>query len=167
MDLYFQGTRLAREAGALSIVDAQGPALVEALKGRPGLVKPNRLELAATVESELKDEPAVIRAMRNICERGAARVVVTAGQEPALAFDGHRCWRIVPPTIAPVNPIGSGDAFTAGLVSWLLRGEDLGEASRWGCACGAANALTLMPGEVQGEDVEMLRPKVRLERLSV
>ncbi len=41
-NLYFDCTRLAENAGALSVVDAQGAALIEALKAKPGLVKPNR-----------------------------------------------------------------------------------------------------------------------------
>ncbi len=54
------------------------------------------------------------------------------GKGAALAFDGKIFWRIVTPRIHVVNPIGSGDAFTAGLVWRLVRGDDLGEACRWG-----------------------------------
>jgi tagatose 6-phosphate kinase len=164
-DLYFEGTRQAREAGVLAVVDALGAPLAEALKAGPGLVKPNRAELAATVGRELKDEAEVMSAMRELCRRGAQRVVVTAGKEAALAFDGQVFWRIVPPAVKVVNPIGCGDAFTAGLVSRMLRGEGLGEACRWAAAAGAANALTLMPGEVERAEVERLAGAVRVERL--
>ena len=82
VDLYFHGTHMAHEAGAITVVDAQGTALLEALRAKPGLVKPNRSELAATLGRELKDEAAVMSAMRELCERGAQRVVVTAGKEP-------------------------------------------------------------------------------------
>jgi tagatose 6-phosphate kinase len=167
VDLYSQSTRLAHQAGALSVVDAQGPALIEALKARPGVVKPNRLELAATVKRELEDEAAVMSAMRELVERGAQRVVVTAGKESTLAFDGRSFWRIQAPRINAVNPIGSGDAFAAGLLWRLLRGEDLGEACRWAAAVGAANALTPMAGEVHQEDVKRLAGQVTTERLSL
>jgi tagatose 6-phosphate kinase len=163
LDLYFHGTRQAREAGVLSVVDALGAPLAEALKAGPGLVKPNRTELAATVGRELKDEAEVVSAMRELCRRGAQRVVVTAGKKAALAFDGQVFWRIFPPAVKVVNPIGCGDAFTAGLVSRLLRGEGLGEACRWAAAAGAANALTLMPGEVERAEVERLAGAVRVE----
>jgi tagatose 6-phosphate kinase len=162
-DLYSRGTQLAHEAGALSVVDAQGAALVQALGARPGLVKPNRPELAATVGRELKDEKELMSAMRELCERGAQRVVITAGREPALAFDGRSFWKIQAPRIDALNPIGSGDAFTAGLLWRLLRGEDLGEACRWGSASGAANALTIMAGEVHLNDVERLVREVVVE----
>ena len=162
-DLYSRGTQLAHEAGAISIVDAQGAALAQALGAKPGLVKPNRPELGATVGHELKDETAVMSAMRELHERGAQRVVITAGKEPALAFDGRRFWRVHAPRIEALNPIGSGDAFTAGLLWRLLRGEDLGEACRWGSASGTANALTIMAGEVHLQDVERLVKEVKVE----
>jgi tagatose 6-phosphate kinase len=164
-DLYFHGTQLAHAAGAIPVVDAQGAALVEALRARPGLIKPNRAELAATVRRELPDEAAVTTAMRELFERGAQRVVVTAGKEPTLAFDGRSFWRIRAPRIDPVNPIGSGDAFAAGLLWRLLRGEDLGEACRWASAAGTANALTIMAGEVHLHDVERLVQEVNVEPL--
>jgi tagatose 6-phosphate kinase len=165
VNLYFTCTQWAETAGALSVVDGQGTALLEALKARPGLVKPNRSELAATVKGQLKDEAETRRAMREVCERGAQRVVVTAGQEPTLAFDGKIFWRVSSPRIEAVNPIGSGDAFTAGLVARLVRGDDLGEACRWGAAAGAANALTFLPGEVNREDVERLAPGVAVRKI--
>jgi tagatose 6-phosphate kinase len=103
--------------------------------------------------------------MRELGERGAQRVVVTADKDSTLAFDGTSFWRIIAPQIRAVNPIGSGDAFTAGLVWRLLGGEDLGEACRWGSAAGAANALTPMPGEVNREDVGRLEREVEVRRI--
>lgn len=164
-DFYFRCAQLARAAGVLSVVDAQGAPLANALRAGPGLVKPNRQELVATMGQELKDDAAVMSAMWELRERGAQRVVVTAGKQTTLAFDGRRYWRITPPTIEAKNPIGSGDAFTAGLVWRLLKGDDLGEACRWASAAGAANALTLLPGEVERADVERLAKKVKAERI--
>ncbi len=163
--LYSDCTQLAENAGVLSVVDAQGTALVEVLKAKPGLVKPNRTELAATVGRELEGEADVMKAMRELCEHGAQRVVVTAGKGPTLAFDGKNFWRIVAPLVQAVNPIGSGDAFTAGLVSRLVRGDDLGEACCWGSAAGAANTLTLMPGEVNRSDVKQLAPGIEVQKI--
>jgi tagatose 6-phosphate kinase len=162
-DFYLECTRATRSARALSVVDAQGPALIEALKGRPGLVKPNRAELAATVGHAVTNQAAVISAMRELTELGAERVVVTAGKEPTLAFDGRTVWHVQAPTVEALNPIGSGDSFAAGLVWRLLRGDDLGEACRWASAVGAADALTLMTGEVDPDEVERLAARTRVE----
>jgi tagatose 6-phosphate kinase len=165
MDLYFHCTRLAHEANAMPVVDAQGPPLIQALKAKPELVKPNRAELAATVGRQLQHQAAVTSAMRELHERGAQRVVVTAGKGPALAFDGRRFWKVLPPRIVAVNPIGSGDAFTAGLVWRLLRGDGLANACRWASAVGAAQALTTMSGEVERAAVLRLARAARVELL--
>jgi 1-phosphofructokinase family hexose kinase len=166
VDFYYQCVQRALAAGALAVVDAQGRALAEALKAGPDLVKPNLAELAATVGRELKDEREVLCALRELSGRGARRVVVTAGKAPALAFDGRSCWRILPPPIRSVNPIGSGDAFTGAMVWRLVRGDDLGEACRWASAAGAANALNPTVGEVTREEVERLAGMVQVERIS-
>jgi tagatose 6-phosphate kinase len=164
VDFYLHAVELARAAGALCLVDAQGAPLLESLKANPELVKPNRAELAAALGRALADEAAVRSAMLELHERGAQRVVVTAGKEPALAFDGQCFWRITAPPVAALNPIGSGDAFAAALAWRLLRGDDLGEACRWGRAAGAANALTLMTGEIERADVDRLVKEVSVAK---
>lgn len=165
-DFYRECVEMAAAAGVLSVVDAQGEALLRALEAKPGLVKPNRAELAATTGLKCGTETATLAAMRVLHERGARQVVVTAGSAPALAFDGTRCWRIIPPAIAALNSIGSGDAFTAGLVLRLLKGDDLGRACRWAAAAGAANALSWMPGEADPAEVHRLATEARIEVLA-
>ena len=139
--------------------------MLEAIRAKPALVKPNRRELAKTVGHDLPDDASVMRAMHELVECGAQRIVVTAGKEPTLAFDGRHFWRIASAPVLAANPIGAGDSFTAGLVWRLLRGEDLQEACRWGSALGAADALTLMPGEVNRHDAERLVRDVKAERI--
>jgi 1-phosphofructokinase family hexose kinase len=164
-DFYGRVLALARPFNVLTVVDAQGEALLAALAGRPGLVKPNRSELAATTGRKLLDDSETLAAMRELHEKGAERVVVTAGKAPTLAFDGRTAWQISGPAVRPVNPIGSGDSFTAAVVWRLLKGDDLAEACRWGSAAGAANALTLMPGEFHREDLESLAAETTVQKL--
>jgi tagatose 6-phosphate kinase len=164
-DFYRDCVRAARRAGVLSIVDAQAGPLLHALSARPSLVKPNRAELAATVRRELDDAPSVMSAMRELRELGAQRVIVTDGARPTLAYDGQTFWRVISPSIAAVNPIGSGDAFTAGAVWRLTQSDDLGDACRWGAAAGVANALTTMAGEIRREDVNRLAREITVTPL--
>ena len=165
VDFYRRCTEIGSAAGAMTVLDAQGRPLTAALSARPDLIKPNRAELGLTVGRDLRDLAAVCEAMREVRERGAARVVVTAGHDSILALDGAALWRIQPPCIQPVNPIGSGDAFTAALTWRLLRGDGLGRACQWAAAAGAANALTPMPGELDRRQVDLLLPSTGLEQI--
>jgi len=165
LDFYGQCTRLANEAGALAGVDAQGASLKSALQWKAGLVKLNRAELSATLGRPLSTEADLLDGMEELHRMGAERIIVTAGKAPTFAFDGTCVYRVQPPRVDAVNPIGSGDAFTAAAVSRLVRGHDLGDACRWGNAAGAANALQLMPGELRREDVEDLVQDVLAEQV--
>lgn len=162
-DFYARSISLAKSHNVPSIVDAKGDLLRLALQQAPTLAKPNLSELGATVGRCLKTEAEVVEAVGHV--GGAHQFVVTAGQNPAIAFDGSRFWRIHPSPVKVQNPIGSGDAFTAALALKLAEGADLGEACRWGAAAGAANALTLMPGELDPQDVQRLLDKVTVEPL--
>lgn len=165
VDFYARCVAWGRAAGRLTVVDARGAPLLAALAESPGLVKPNRAELAATVGRELPDEATTLAAARALLDRGAERVVVTAGCAPLLAVQGHLAWRITPPAVRPRNPIGSGDAFTAALVAALLRGDELGTACAWGAAAGAANAQEWLPGQVDPATVRSLVAAACVERL--
>jgi len=161
-DVYAQVVRMARTKNILSVVDASGTSLLNALKECPSLIKPNRKELERTVERPLSTDAAVFAAMAELSEGRAENVVVTDGKESVFAFAGTTRAKIIPPKIKPLNPIGSGDSFTAGLTLALLRQPDLQQACVYGAATGAANALSWMPGELERADVERLVIETRI-----
>lgn len=163
--LYRDLVELGNAAGSLTVVDAKGQPLAKALRARPGLVKPNRAELAETLCCDVRTESECLAAMKQILLAGASRILVTAGNQPVLAMDNEASWRISGPRLDIKNPIGSGDALTAGVTSRLLKGDEFGEACRWGVACGSANALSLMPGELEKSQVTEILPLVKVERL--
>lgn len=150
-DFYARLARKARAAGVPVVVDTQGVQLMGAVRERPLLVKINRKELAAATGKQ-----ALGAGVSKLERLGAERVVITHGAREAWAFDGQARWRVCPPRVQAVNPIGSGDSMLAGIVVGLLRGEDLADALRLGVACGAANALTETSGVITRNDVRHL-----------
>src|SRR3954469_12159451 len=98
-DFYLQCTKAARDVKTMVVLDAKGPPLMRALEGRPDVIKPNRSELEGTFGKSFKTERDVTIAMRNLIDRGAKWVIVTAGSASTLAFDGHDFWRINAPEI--------------------------------------------------------------------
>ncbi len=164
-DFYAHCVTAARNVGVETIVDATGQPLRLALAARPRVAKPNRAELAATVGGTLDSERAILGAMRRLMDMGASSVVVTAGPDTVLAADSRRAWRIGVPKVEAVNSIGSGDAFTAGLSIALTGGRDLGEACRVATACGAANAMTLLAGDLDPAEARRLEEQTRVEAI--
>ena len=148
-----------------AIVDTQGQVLLESLKARPLVAKPNRKELGVALGLTIDTDSSLQSAMIELVERGAKNAVITMGTEGAMAFDGREFSYIASPKVEAVNSVGSGDAFTAGLAAALVDGQNLSEACRLGAACGAANALTLIAGEVRQEDVARLLEQTTVQRV--
>jgi tagatose 6-phosphate kinase len=146
------------------ILDTRGEPLLGALSLKPKIVKPNRAELAETLGVVIENAAGLRRAITALHSRGAQNVVVTIGNEGAVASDGTSFWKIFPLPINPVSAIGSGDAFSAGLAAGLAEKEDLIDACRLATATAAANALTPGAGFVRSEDIQRLLPQVKWEK---
>ncbi|MEV0782071.1 sugar kinase [Streptomyces sp. NPDC050423] len=70
-------------------------------------------------------------------------LVVKDGGRAATAFDGDRAHTVPAPRVAVVEPVGAGDAFAAGFLAGLLRGEEPVRALRLGhLTAGAALRVT-------------------------
>ena len=160
-DFYARATRAAKKVGAAVVLDARGGPLRAALGEGPTVAKPNRAELAATVGRPVDSRSAFHEAMAMLRERGAEWVVCTRGRDGATvcgpgAEGGTAYWDVTTPAIESVNPVGSGDAFAAGLAAGLARGVAMPDACRYAAACGAANAEDLLAGQVRAARVAEL-----------
>ena len=158
----FYARVVALATNARCIIDGTGPPLLAALEKRPFLVKPNRAELAETLEAEIDDVESLRGAMRETIARGARWAVVTAGTESTLVTNGKQFWQIDVPTVRAVSPIGSGDAFSAGIAVGISRGMDMPEACRLGTSCAVANAMTPYAGHVDRAEVERQLSRIKL-----
>jgi 2-dehydro-3-deoxygluconokinase len=115
------------------------PAVVAALAGHADVVLVGADEAGRVFGT---DDPAQLRALLP----GPHLLVVKDGSRRALAID--RAGAVVArPALAVevVEPVGAGDAFAAGLLTGLVRGEDIGRCLRRG-HLGAAAVLTV-PGD--------------------
>ncbi|WP_051259202.1 1-phosphofructokinase family hexose kinase [Schaalia suimastitidis] len=118
----------AREAGAVTILDTSGPALVEA-GPYADILKPNEAELIqATGATSLPD------GVRSLHEAGASWVVLSRGTNGMELYAPCGAWRAHPGQVFDGNPTGAGDAAVAGLASVI--------AHTWQTVCGADGQTT-------------------------
>lgn len=154
--------RGARKAGLALLIDSQGAPLRAALDAKPDWVKLNSEELEITTGLPARDPTSCMAAMRALRARGAQNVLVTAGADECCLLAGESSWRIQPPTVKALNPIGSGDSVTAGLLHGLTTGRSAIASAVWGIACGSANAMSEIPALFDRADVEALLSRVRV-----
>lgn len=162
VDIYAMLARAAREAETPLLIDSQKQPLLAALPHGPLLAKLNVHELALTFGRPLNGKRDILEAAGEIRRRGAQWVLVTNGARTAFLVGAEGAYVYTPPKILAVNAVGSGDATTAGLAAALQAGEAMPQAVTMGFACGAANALTLTPADVNAETARGLRAEVRV-----
>jgi tagatose 6-phosphate kinase len=162
-DFYGECVRRAADRGVPTVLDAAGTALMNAIGTKPLLVKPNRAELEQTFGMSVATDALLRDAMASLRNAGARSVVITAGGQGAFAMDERGAFRVRAPKVEALNSIGSGDSFTAGLAVALAAGQSLRDACRLAATCGAANALTIMAGDVRPDDVRRLSADVLVE----
>jgi fructose-1-phosphate kinase PfkB-like protein len=151
--------RLAAEAGKRLYLDIKGTDLLACLPYCPVTVKPNLEELLQTrspsegtdLRSGVDEESLrkfVEAAGREYAEKFGTRLIVTRGSRPTWYWDSGKLNECPTRRIDALNPIGSGDSFTAGLASSLEDGASLAEAVAEGSRLGALNAEHIKPGSI-------------------
>jgi len=143
------------------IVDARGEPMRQALSARGSIIaKLNRAEFEQTLSQRFATDSAFENAVRQSAPIDGA-LIVTTGKTGAVAAVAGQFYRVIAPVIQALSPIGSGDAFAAGLAAAWPAGPV--EALRLACACGVANALTADSGHLRLADVQRLKSQVRIE----
>jgi 2-dehydro-3-deoxygluconokinase len=136
--------RRAKELGITTVFDANlRPRLWEGeqaarqfagLRGCLDLVLAGRDELAVLVPDL---DP--LEAARSLHAQGCLGVVVKDGANGSVVVDQDGVSQVPAlPVEDPVDPVGAGDAYAAGVVAGHLRGWSLTEAARLGSVLGAA-----------------------------
>lgn len=95
------------------------------------LFMPNEAELLAIAR-----RPGVDEALEAMARPGLA-VVVKRGAAGAVARRGEELVAVPSPVVTPVDTVGAGDSFDAGMLYAHLAGWELGRALRLATACGA------------------------------
>ena len=141
--------------GVRAVVDATRDLLVNVLKYRPFLVKPNNHELGEIVGRRLTTDAEIVAAAAVLQSKGARNVLVSMAGDGALLLDEKGCThRIGCPKGQVVNSVGAGDSMVAGFVAGYLQNGDYNAALRLGTACGSATAFSL--GLARKADIDAL-----------
>ncbi|MBR5452200.1 MAG: 1-phosphofructokinase [Clostridia bacterium] len=123
------------------VVDATGKALLETLKYKPFLIKPNRDELQDLFGVTLSDDEQIIGCATKLKNMGAQNVLVSLGKDGAILLDGDgNLHKYKSHKITPKNTVGAGDSMVAGFIAGVDKGYEY--ALRLGIASGAATAAS-------------------------
>lgn len=162
---------------AVDTSDAPLAALAAGLeRAAPDLVKPNAEELASLVGVSAEsleaavsrgDAEPVVRAARQLVDRGVSAVLATLGSAGALLVDADGSWLATPPPIKPRSTVGAGDSSLAGYVRADVEGANAPGRLQMAVAYGSGAAAlpgSAMPTPAQLNLDDVLVTPLNLDR---
>lgn len=136
--------------GVEFVCDATGDLLLNVLKYRPFLVKPNHHELGDLFGVSADTEDKVIEYAFKLREMGALNVLVSRSENGAVLIDETGSVHTVGVVKGEyVNSVGCGDSMVAGFIAGYKKTGDYEYALRLGAACGSATAFSEALGSVE------------------
>lgn len=125
------------------VVDTTGNQLLNVLKYKPFLIKPNHHELGEIFGQEMDTTEKITEYAKKLQEMGAVNVLVSRGGDGAVLVDGNGT---VHPAAAVegtlVNSVGCGDSMVAGFIAGYITNKSYSEALKLSVASSAATAFS-------------------------
>ena len=129
--------------GVTFVVDATKDLLMNVLRFKPFLIKPNNHELGEMFGTVLKTDDEIEEYAKKLQEMGARNVLISMAGDGAMLIteDGQR-FRVGVPKGTVKNSVGAGDSMVAGFVAGYIKTRDYQVALNMGTAAGSATAFS-------------------------
>jgi 6-phosphofructokinase 2 len=164
-DIYRQLIEEAKKHGVKTVLDSDDEWLKEGMKAKPNVIKPNVHETEELLGEKLRDEAAIIQALKTLVTQGIEVVAISRGKDGLIVANGGKILKVIPPQVEIRSTVGAGDSAVAGLVLKLSQGDTIEEACRLAVAAGTAATVTPGTELCRRQDVERLLPQVKVEKL--
>lgn len=146
--------------GVTFIVDSTRELLINVLKYKPFLIKPNKDELQETFNVKINTNEQIVEYAKKLQEMGAQNVLISLGGEGAILVtkDNKQYYKKAPKGQV-VNTVGAGDSMVAGFIAGYLKSGDYEQALKMGIATGSASTFSI--NLATKEEVEILLKNIK------
>lgn len=165
VDIYKTIIEMANRRGIKTILDAANDLLLEGIKAKPYMIKPNIDELSAISKREIKTREDIISVSREIISKGVSYVCVSMGKDGAMLIGLDNVY-VSPAMKVDIKGIqGAGDSLVAGICMAIDKG--IGEEKLLAYGVAAASGSLLHEGTLlcEKEDFDKLLPEVAVNKL--
>ena len=142
-DMYSTIMERLQHKNVTFIVDATKDLLINVLKYKPFLIKPNNHELGELFDVKLTTREEVIPYGKKLQKQGARNVLISmAGEGAVLVAEDGSVYEAPAPKGTLVNAVGAGDSMVAGFTAGWIEKNDYRHAFYMGVSAGSASAFS-------------------------
>jgi 1-phosphofructokinase family hexose kinase len=161
-DIFPFGIEAANKYDKISVCDTYGTHLSACLEKSPTIVHNNIDEVESSLNISLKSEKEKIEYLDSLYSKGIKQTYLTNGEKEIYASTLDYKFKIIPPKISAIDPTGSGDAFTAGIVYGWHHDLTFDETIKLACSLGSVNAGSFSVCEVFKQQAEKYLDDVQI-----
>lgn len=141
-DIYERILERLKDRNIRAVVDATDDLLVNVLKYRPFLIKPNNFELGDIFGVTINTNEEIVKYAGKLKDMGAVNVLVSMAGDGAILLDEFGKTHVCGVCKGRVkNSVGAGDSMVAGFLAGCAKG-DYEYALKLGTAAGGATAFS-------------------------
>ena len=143
-DIYEIICKTLERTNVTFVVDATKELLMNVLKYKPFLIKPNKEELEETFKEKIETKEEIIVHAKKLQLIGAQNVLISLGGEGAilLTTEGKEFYSKAPKGKV-LNTVGAGDSMVAGFIAGYEKSGDFEQAFKMGIATGSASSFSM------------------------
>lgn len=142
-DIYSRIIEFLADKGIRFVVDATGEQLLNVLKYKPFLIKPNHHELGEIFGKKLTSADEIIHYGKELRKLGARNALISRGGDGAvLLTEAGDIYDIPAVQGELVNSAGCGDSMVAGFIAGMIKENNFEYALKLSVAASAATAFS-------------------------
>lgn len=162
-NLYSEIQDIANKNNVKVVVDTSGKSLLESVKKKPFLIKPNNFEIEEAFDIKIKDRNELIDYGKKLNTMGAENVIISLAGDGALLINNSGVFFGNAPKGEVKNSVGAGDSLVAGFLHEYSKSKNILDAFKRGIATGSASAFSL--DLCDNNFVLELLPQIKLKKL--
>lgn len=133
---------------------------------KPYFIKPNIHEFSDIINIKcISKDDVIYQLEQQTMFDGIDLVIISCGEEGAIAKYNGSVYDLVVPSIKLVNPTGSGDATVGGAAYAIDNHMEVEDVLKYSMACGVANAMEEAVGFVKILNVAEIREQIEIKKV--
>ena len=147
-DIYEEICEKIKDKNVKIVVDSTKKLLLNTLKYRPFLIKPNHHELGEMFNVQILNQDQAIEYAKKLQQKGAKNVLVSMGEKGSVLLDenGKVYKKDIIKNRNVVNTVGAGDSMVAGFLAGYLKYKNYEDALKLGIASASATVNNVFLG---------------------
>ncbi|MCG8484219.1 MAG: 1-phosphofructokinase family hexose kinase [Clostridia bacterium] len=141
LDYYRKLIEKANAKKIKCILDAEGELLLEGMKAKPYLIKPNLYEFETVFGLKTKTNEDMVEKCKEIISEGIEVVCLSMGERGAIIVDKNEAYICKPTSIQVKSTQGAGDSLVAGICCAIEKGLPICEMLKYGVSAAQGSLI--------------------------